>query len=61
MIIINDHKYQLSEGANGCSGCALSDMCDEHALSIHDFTYMLCENDEEPLSEFDNPIYKQIE
>lgn len=51
----------LKQDEIACDHCALSDLCDSVADNLNDIEYLLCEEDEDILDDFDNPIYVECE
>lgn len=44
-----------------CDHCALSELCDMTADNLNDDEYLLCDEDEDILDDFENPIYVECE
>ena len=51
----------LQEGQIVCDLCALADLCDRVADEMNDIQYCICEEDEDPLENFENPIYAHLQ
>lgn len=68
MRLFNNKTYKLVEADMSlvgeddavCDQCALSELCDKVSDELNDIDYFLCDEDEDLLEDFTNPIYAEV-
>ena len=51
---------ELKQDEAVCDHCALCELCDNVSNEMNDIEYLLCDEDEDFLEDFENPIYEEI-
>ena len=52
---------ELQQDEIVCDHCALCDICDNVADTLNNIEYLLCDEDEDLVEDFENPIYIECE
>ena len=58
--LVEADEALITEEHIACDQCALSELCDSVSDEINDIEYLLCEEDEDLLQDFDCPVYAEV-